>query len=108
MAATTNGHSNGNGTSDGGELAHFVNPLTTLEEDAREFARSRRELLNAAADAGLHPQALCEVVKLRLQTRRQAEKREQYREKLDEYLAALGVHADPPAQPERRQRVARA
>jgi len=109
MAHSTNGsNGNGNGKSNGdGELLHYVSELTELEQDARGINRARRKLLDDAAAHGLHQRALKEVVKLRLESREQAERRAEHREKLDEYLQALGVHADPPTQPERRQRAAR-
>jgi hypothetical protein len=56
-------------------------------------------LLDNAAEAGVHPQALRAVVQRRLETRDAAEKRQQRLDKLDEYPQALEMHSgEPPRQ----------
>jgi len=88
-----NGH-NGNGRNhDGTDLLHYVGELTEREQDVRSAVQARRKLLDVASAHGLHRQALREVVRRRLETHEQAEKRETYRERFDAYLEALGMRA---------------
>jgi len=80
--------SNGEGSN---SLANYIDQLEQLDEDRRAIARAKRKLLDDAADHGLRPNALRDVIKRRHQTPAQAEEQRQDQLATDPYLEQLNT-----------------
>jgi len=86
---------NGNGSN---SFEHYVTELKETEEQKRAAAGRARVILAEAQQAGFNPAALRDVVRVKMETRQQAEAREARANAFGDYLQQLGMLADAPPQ----------
>lgn len=81
----------GKGHNSGTSVQAYADRLQNLKEQQRELAEDIKELKAEAKGNEIDPRALEVVVKRRMETAEQREKRTKHEDKLETYLSALGM-----------------
>ena len=78
------------------DLARYADRLENLELERRAAVEAIKDVLEEAHDKGFGKKPLKEVVKRRLETAEEEQKRRDFEEELDAMLARLGMLQDTP------------